>query len=224
MIPTRTADMLRRVLESAATDLHVALPGIVRSYDAATQTADVEPAVRRVIAAVDEDDEEDRVERLPILPSVPVAWPRAGGHFLHWPMEAGDSVLLVFSEQDMNAWRSSGEVADPGVGGRHGLSGAVAIPGLYPRANALEDASSSEGRVGREGGPWIGFPGSTIEVGGADALALSGNLAEHLSAIAAGLDAVSLAALSIVDPNYGVAAKALLDVSHPIATDVTRGS
>lgn len=170
------AEALGSILESFRSDLHVALPGIVRSYDSSTQTADIEPAVQRVIPSGDPEDEEDTPERLPVIPSVPIAWPRAGAFFLHFPLAAGDTVLLVFSESDLNEWRAgSGEVVDPALAGRHGLSGAVAIPGLSTRGNLIEDAGSNP-RIGNDGDVYLEFPGDgTVQVGpsAADAAALA---------------------------------------------------
>lgn len=224
-----TSETLRLVLESFAMDLHVAIPGIVRAYDAATQTATVEPGVQRVLSAADEDADEDAPESLPILQGVPVAWPRAGGHFVHWPMVAGDAVLLVFSEADINAWREAGGVVDPGVGTRHGLSGAVAIPGMFTLGDPNPSADGSNGRVGREGGPFVEFKASTIDVGGAVALAEEPDLEQHLAAIATALDAIAARITALdsglaLDGSYGGIARAILGGIYPIATEITRGT
>jgi hypothetical protein len=223
-----TAETLRRVLESTLQDVHTALPGVVRSYDAGTQTAEIELGVQRVRAAEDEDVEEDAPEALPILQGVPVLWPRGGGYFLHWPLTAGDSVGVVFSESDMNAWRESGGVVDPGVGTRHGLSGALALPGLFPRGSTIGSADGTDGRAGKDGGPYIGFKTSTIEVGGATSLVEDPNLDAHLDAVASALDAIAARISAehggaVIDPNYGSAARAALLASNPYATSVTKG-
>lgn len=220
MTRTRTTtEALRRVLDSFASDLHVALPGTVRSYDAATQTAEIELGVRRVLPAADEEQDEDTSEALPILPSVPVAWPRAGGFFLHWPMAAGDTVLVVFSESDLNAWRESGGVVDPGVALRHALSGAVCHPGLSTRANPIADADGTHGRIGNDGGVYIEFQPAEIRAGGAYTLAKRDQLATHLQAIETNLDTIATAAGAVNLYDFGV-----LDGIDPIATAVLKGS
>ena len=185
-VPLQMAEALRRILDSQAAETHTALPGIVRSYDASKQTADIEPALLRPLPALDEDSEDPR-ERLPIIPSVPIAWPRAGGFFLHFPLAPGDSVLLVFSELDMNAWRQSGAVSDPGMGQRHGLSGAVAIPGLYPRPNPIGSASGSYGRIGEDGGAFVEFRPGEIRAGGSAAVAMAAAVNAELTKIGATL-------------------------------------
>lgn len=172
--PLSMAELLRRVVESQRSDLHTALPGIVRSYDASSQTAEVELALTRPLPAEDENDEEDTFETLPVLPSVPVAWPRGGGFYFHCPLTDGDSVLVVFCESDTNAWRNSGGVSDPSVTLRHTLSGPVAIPGLYPRNDTLADADGSNATFGSDGGLKVTVTSSALEVdGNSDAAALA---------------------------------------------------
>lgn len=114
------AEMLDAVLESRLLDVHTSIPGIVQSYDETTQTAVVQPAVRRAI--------DDTLETLPPIPNVPIAWPSAGGFLIHFPLAAGDGVMLVFSESAWGIYRSSGAVSDPGDLTKHGLSYPVAFP------------------------------------------------------------------------------------------------
>lgn len=225
-VQTTLLEAILQVLDSQSADMHTAIPGIVRKYDAENQTADVEPALLRVVPAADSSEEEDPRERLPVLPAVPIAWPRAGGFFLHFPIDVGDSVLLVFCESDINAWRASGRVSDPGVFERHVLSGAVAVPGLYPRTNTNPSASGTNGRIGKEGGPFIEFRPSDIQVGGPYPLVRGDNIQAHLDAIAAALDSlvsIATAGGTVAEPNYGTAARALVEAAFSTQTTVTKG-
>ena len=184
-----TAEMLVRALQAQRLEIHTGLPGIVRSYDSSAQTAEIELALTRPLPARDEEDGEDTFETLPILPSVPVFWPRAGGFYLHWPLAAGDSGFVMFSELDMNSWRNTGDVSDPGVGLRHGLSGGVFMPGVFPRTSPNAFASGLHGRIGEEGGSFIEFRSDTdqIHAAGTSALALQTQMATELAKIIAAL-------------------------------------
>jgi Phage protein Gp138 N-terminal domain len=131
------------------------LPGIVVSYDSATETCSVQPAVHQLVP-VEYDLDEDHVEELPILYDVPVAWPRAKGYSLVGELEAGDSVLLVAFDRDVSGWRRSGKASEPDTALAHAWSSAVAIPGLQPDepcfeapgdAAALASALDAFGRV-----------------------------------------------------------------------------
>lgn len=139
------ADLLSEVLQTFREEIHVALPGVVKSYNAATQTADIQPQIKR---ALRKRDGSIVTEDLPILPSVPVGALRAGGFFFHMPVTTGDHVLVIFCERDINEWRRLGSNVDPADLRTHSLSGAVAIP-------MLEDARA----------PISGLGGTGIEFG-----------------------------------------------------------
>lgn len=154
-------------------DLHIALdratafhavPGRVKSYDAAKQTAEIEPMTKVVSRNADDDR---IVDTLPVLSGVPVEWPRGGGYFMTMPLVAGDSGLLLFTDTDLGAWRDSGQVSDPGDERRHALGGAVFRPGLETVARALVGVSGAHLVIGKEGGPAIHIDGSTVQLGAA---------------------------------------------------------
>lgn len=110
-------EILRAVQDQLAARLHTALPGIVKSYAVASQTAEIQLAVQL------------GGENVPPLAEVPVMWPGGAAGFLHVPLAAGDTVMVVFSEEDFGSWYVTGSVSAPSVLARHGLH-AVAIPGL----------------------------------------------------------------------------------------------
>lgn len=169
------AETLRRVLDARLMDLHTALPGRVQSYDAATQTADIEPMIKRGVPTGGEEDEV-ALETLPVLPSVPILFPSGGQCFVTFPLAVGDPVLIVFCERDTSQFRGTGAVSDPGVPTMHGLSGAVAIPCAFgPRSAAMSGVSTTDLVVGRANGlANLTIKSGTAEVGGnSDAAALA---------------------------------------------------
>lgn len=137
-------EVIAQAIDSKLLDVHTALPGRVAKYDAGKQVADVELVVRR---AAQKLDGELLLEDYPVIPNVPVAWPRGGGSYLHFPLAKGDHVLLVFSESAIGQWRESGQVAEPGDLARHDLSYPVAIPGIAPNAGKFTDAPASGSAV-----------------------------------------------------------------------------
>jgi hypothetical protein len=143
-------DVLREVLDSERRDLHTALPGRVESYDAAKQTANVSLQVLHV----GKDENGNPVQsKYPVLANVPVAFPRGGGFFLSFPLVKGDHVFVVFCEASIDQWRAKGAETYPGDLRRHGLTGAVAIPCLYPRTKPLANAGSANLTLGAAGVP-----------------------------------------------------------------------
>lgn len=217
---TRQADTLRRILEEFLLDVHTALPGRVQSYDAASQTADVEIGIRRVLPARDPDSDDDTSEAYPILVGVPVAWPRGGGFRAHFPLAAGDGVLLVFPEGAIDRWLDSGDVSDPGLPTRHGIDGAVAIPGLGFRGGRISSAPTDGAVFGKDGaGPGVKVTASQVQAGGTEDLSEASDVITHLTAIKADLDAI--AAFAGTTSIYNLTG---LLVSAPIRTTVTKGT
>lgn len=107
--------------------MRTAEPGVIVSYDAATQRATValgiSVRVKRPGGAV--------VHEAPVtVPNVPIAWPQAGGYSLTFPLAAGDEVMLVFSSRSLDEWklgaaRSGVEASDPR---RFAVQDAIAFP------------------------------------------------------------------------------------------------
>lgn len=130
------ADNLLRAVKAQTARIHTSIPGVVVSYDAATQTADVRPAVKSFSR-----DAKGAITAAtqPVIPAVPVAFPEGGGFSITWPLEAGDPVLLVFCERSLDEWRSvtgdDHEPQDPAR--RHDLMDAIAIPGGSSPVSAL---------------------------------------------------------------------------------------
>src|SRR5260221_3943082 len=173
--------VLERLLADDRADLHVALPGVVQSYDPATQTASIKPMVQRVVR---EQDDERAVDPMPVLPAVPVVFARGGGYFMTFPLVAGDAGLLVFCERDPGPWRHTGQDSDPGDEGLHWLTGAVLYPWLETEARALPTRPGHL-VVGKEGGPELHIDGSHVDVGaaGGNFVALSNLVSAQLAAL-----------------------------------------
>ena len=141
--PTQ-ADVLREVIEDRLRAVHTALPAEVVEWDATTQTVSARPTVW---GATPDQDGRYVDEPLPTIFDVPVMFPRSGGGYITFPIAAGDTVLLVFAERSIGQWRYTGRDGSPGDQRTHTLSGAVAIPGLFPRSGALPSSAIVAGSV-----------------------------------------------------------------------------
>ena len=121
--PNELKDVISGWLDDREDAIHTALPGMVVSYDAATNRASVQPAGRKKLF-------DGRALPYPIIHHVPVVFPmgmngRAGVTF---PIQAGDGCLLVFAESQLDDYLSGGDSDDIR---RHDLNDAMCIPGLY---------------------------------------------------------------------------------------------
>lgn len=149
--------ILRAAIRNRIADVRTAIPAMIDSYDAATQTCTATIAVRLPAA-------DGTAQEIPPLPDVPVKWQRGGGYFCSMPLAKGDPGLLVFCEADFAAWRTSGEVSDAATERRHGLY-AYFLPGGCADGDELADAAADALVIGKDGGPTIRVDGAGIKLG-----------------------------------------------------------
>lgn len=107
---------------SALESMYTAMPGVIVSYSPSTCRAIVKPAVAKKMTNGDPLEP-------PQIEDVPVSWPvtMSGKCFMSAPMQAGDSVLLVFAQRSIEHWKSGSNEAprDPRW---HDLSDCFAVP------------------------------------------------------------------------------------------------
>lgn len=144
------ATNIKQGIESRLKDLHTALPGIVESFDAATQLATVQPAIRRIFITREGDREILVPSDLPLLINVPVIFPRGGGFSLTFPVAKGDECLLVFCERAIDSWHQTGKVRKPDARRFHSLSDATAFVGLSSIPNKVPNYDPTNVQLKRD--------------------------------------------------------------------------
>jgi hypothetical protein len=127
-------DAMQAVVRAAIANLHTALPGIVQSFDAKTQTARVTPAIKRIWL-------DDGPKALPDCVDVPVQFTGGGEFVVTWPVRQGDECLLVFSERAIDKWFARGGVQEPATVAFHDLSDAFALMGFRSKPHAVGGVS-----------------------------------------------------------------------------------
>lgn len=177
------SEAVKRTIQRFVLALHTAMPGVVVSYDAPKQQADVRPLLKwqRFLPGSARE-----VFDLPVLPDVLVCYPRGAGKGIHYPLSAGDLVLLIFCSRSLVGWRSASDATMPADPGRAltptPLDAAVALPLMTHDADALSILSG----------------GSTINIGSdsgsPDFVALEDPVNSALNEIASALDALAAAA------------------------------
>ncbi|MBA3841171.1 MAG: hypothetical protein H0X39_00870 [Actinobacteria bacterium] len=183
------ADVITGAIEVNRSNLRVALPGRVETYDAATQSCSVQLLVHD---GVNDETGTRQPEKLPVITSVPVVFPGGGGGRLTFPIKAGDTVLCVFASSSIDRWLALGGEVDPVDDRRHHISDAIAIPGLHDFAHATAASSSA-----------VVLEGSDVRLGSQTAFqsALMGDsMVTALTTLFAALSAYALAIKAIADP------------------------
>ncbi len=131
MITPRLTQLISAHVEDSLGEVNTCLPGRVEFYDSSTGRATVQPLVQRGFKGEEEGVRE--VERRPAITEVPVIFPGSGGARIVFPINVGDTVLLVFSSASLEKWLEFGTELDPEDDRKFHLTDAIAIPGLLNR-------------------------------------------------------------------------------------------
>lgn len=146
---------------AAAIKTRVCIPGIIQSFDAASQTVTVQPALREKMCM---DGDETWVD-IPLLVDVPIVVPRAGGYALTLPIRQGDECLVVFGDMCMDGWWQSGGVQNQVECRRHDLSDGFAVIGVWSQPRVLPAYSTGTAQLRNEAcSAYVELAGDTINI------------------------------------------------------------
>lgn len=98
--------------------------GTIQKFDAAKQVAQVTLNYKRYYG------DPPVVRDYPVLVDCPVVVMQGGQGALTFPIQPGDTCLVLFNDRDMDAWFASGQVVVPETPRTHSLSDAIALVGL----------------------------------------------------------------------------------------------
>jgi len=132
------------IADSVSSQIRVAMPGIIQSFDPDAVTCTVQVALRGAAGA-------ESVE-LPPLVDVPVIFPRGGGCTLTFPVKAGDECLLIFADRCIDFWWQAGGVQETVSPRQHDLSDAFAIVGPQSQAHKISGISMSAAQLRTDDG------------------------------------------------------------------------
>lgn len=124
---------LTEAIHNELDDIHVCLPGKIVAWDG--KTATVKPSMPRALSNGGE-------LAAPQIVSVPVLFPTGlgGSAMISLPLQAGDDVLLYFSEVALDSWLSGSDAA-PDDPRRFDMSDCFAAPMLRPTVAAADTAN-----------------------------------------------------------------------------------
>lgn len=142
-------EVLAQHVDGVLADLHTAMPGIVQTYHADTQTVDVLCAFQRVYKG------DPTAYPYPVLMNVPLWQFNAGGAWVKLPIGPGDEVLLIFCERALTVWWTNGGSAAPDDTRKFSLGDAVAIPGISSKGKIIQPKGQPDSLEIQNGGLWM---------------------------------------------------------------------
>lgn len=153
-------DTMDTWLQARLEALHTTLPGKIQTYNPQTRTATVVPGVRL------RSMHGDLIDIKPIA-GVPVVWPGSSKFSLiPASLEAGDGVLLHFSEAALGTWLNGTDVHDPEDETRFSLHDCIAVPGLWqvPKVPGAQDLGGADFGLAGASGEVLGGKGGKLDL------------------------------------------------------------
>lgn len=135
-------DVFARWLKSGINCIKI---GTIQSIDYTKMTASIQIVFQQALR-------DGTYQTIPALVDCPVFTPQGGGFSLQFPIEKGDTAIVLFADRNIDNWFTSGGVQVPADGRLHSLSDAIAIVGLNSLANPLSTAlGHTEAGIGLAG-------------------------------------------------------------------------
>lgn len=130
---------------------HVCLPVEVLSYNNSAQTVTVKPQIQETF--LDQNGVQQN-EVLQAISGVPVQFSRGGSLRITFPVQQGDTGIIVVSDRSLDAWLALSAPADtaPADARRHELQDAIYIPGVNVAGDAWGAADPSCITIGSDTG------------------------------------------------------------------------
>ena len=153
-------DTMDTWLQARLESVHTTLPGRIQSYNPDTRMAVVVPGIKlRSLHG-------DVIEYKPIA-GVPVVWPGCKRFSLiPASLEAGDGVMLHFSEGSIGEWLAGSDIHDPEDETRFSLHDCIAVPGLWQPSRVPGDQTPGSADFGLLGsrGEVLGGAGGKLDL------------------------------------------------------------
>lgn len=117
------SEILDIAIDRKMENVHTSLPGVIESYDHATQKASVKALINKKYA-----DGEDGEQ--PVIVNVPVVFPSGSDSGIFFPIKGGESCLLHFSERSMENFLALDGEQEPGDPRKFDMTDCICVPGL----------------------------------------------------------------------------------------------
>jgi len=164
-----TIELLNIIMANRVADMHICMPGKIVKYDYKNQRAKVQPALNQAY-------NDGEVVILPIIHNVPVIHPSSGGASITFPVNIGDTVLLVFSERSLEEWLNVGGEVSPDDPRQNDLTDAIAHLGLNPFSVASSAENNTDLLIKYDGSKIKLKPSGVIDINATEANITANNV------------------------------------------------
>ncbi len=192
--PVTLTDAIKLAVQNNLNSIHTALPGSIISYDYTKQMASVQPLLNKVWTDGTETP-------MPVLQNVPVIFPKSGGASLTFPVNAGDTCLLLFIERSTDLWKTQGGQVSPNDDRSFSLSDSVAIMGLFPFSESSQAINNTDVFLTYNGSYFQIKQDGSVVINTSNTIALGNSVTEVLSVLSQILGFLSSLTAFTAPPN-----------------------
>lgn len=162
--------------DELSASLRVAMPAIVTAVDLSRQVVSVRPALMGKLRGYEGQINE---VQYPVLTEVPIAFPRAGGLSITYPVKEGDECLVIFADSCIDFWWQNGGIQSTNDSRKHDLSDAIAVFGLSSQPRKLSNVSSSAIEIRTDSrSDWISLTSGKLDINIAGAVTVKASSTE----------------------------------------------
>jgi hypothetical protein len=122
-------DVLDKTKDDVFYNFNCVQVGSIISYDPAKNTASVQIQMKRQLP-------NNTVVDYPPLQDCPVVFLSGGSSYLSFPIEPGDSCVILFNDRDIDTWYTTGSSNVPPSARAHSLSDGIILVGVRNQSNA----------------------------------------------------------------------------------------
>lgn len=114
--------------------------GVIKSFDTAAQTAEIELVDIFVKENYDrKSGEASQPKYTALLVDCPVLVPCNNGKGITYPITAGDYCLVHFNDRDIDNWFAGANSSKPATPRMHHIADGIACVGIHNKANPIEN-------------------------------------------------------------------------------------
>jgi hypothetical protein len=111
--------------------------GTIQGFDSTKQTAIISMNYKRVVYGA--PNASPTLQDYPLVLDCPVIVLGGGNGSLSFPIQPGDTCLILFNDRDISSWFSGGQVTSPATPRLHSFSDGIALVGLRSLQNVISD-------------------------------------------------------------------------------------
>ena len=146
-------------------DLNCHAIATIQSFDSSKQTVNATVNYKKTYINYDAKKKAQvtTLVEYPVLMDCPVIILGGGNSHITFPINKGDTCLILFNDRDIDRWFQTGQITSPNTNRLHNFSDGIALIGLNSLAKSISDYDSTRALL-KNGNAGIGVGTSKVKI------------------------------------------------------------